>query len=126
MDTPHAELLEFGRERLAAGGVSFHLAHLGVPWRWCLEARTDGLDTVIAYLVPEPKRPQLAIPMPEDSLHRLSLKRLSKPVRDGLLHARLVGGVIWAEWDLNGRPLTTELCDLALAKRAALAQPAGV
>ncbi len=119
LEEGHRAAFEAAREALSGlPGVREELVHMGVPWRWCLRYTTEG-DDRFAFLVPEPGKPLLSLPLPEAFLEGLPLRRLSRGVRDGLTHARLVGGVVWAEWELTSRTQAEELTQLAQQKHGA-------
>ena len=99
-------------------GASREVRWLGVPWRWTLAYRCDGED--VAFLVPDPQRPLLALPLAVAWLDGTDVKRLSRPVREGLARARVVGPTAWAEWELTSVTLATDLGRLlARAEREA-------
>jgi hypothetical protein len=89
----------------------------GIPWNWTIAVKSDN-DAPIAYLVPEPRRPQLALRFPAANLAGVSLRRLPKPVRDGLLAAKVVNGIIWPEWQLISKTQVDELLALIEIKPA--------
>ncbi|QOJ00687.1 MAG: hypothetical protein HRU70_09360 [Phycisphaeraceae bacterium] len=110
-------------ERMRAGlaelpGVEEHLAWCGVPWRWSWEYRAadgsvggeDGHG--LAYVVPNPARPALVVPVPDSTLGLLSGRDVSKPVREQVAVTPSVGGWRWAAWDLTSRGLADELLGL--------------
>lgn len=117
---PVADGLEVLRGMLAGAGLREHVTHMGIPWRWCF-AYLDAPDAdPFAHLIPEPGRPQLSLPLPEALIESLKIRRMSKTIRDGLIHARMVGRVVWAEWDITSRPQAEELARLATVKLEAL------
>lgn len=118
---PCRDAFDTARARLdALEGATSTVRWLGVPWRWTLVYRVEGED--LAYLVPDPQRPVLAIPLPASWLDGPEAKRLSRPVRDGLARARVVGQTAWAEWELSSVTLATDLGRLLSRSQQ---QPAG-
>jgi len=90
---------------------------LGVPWRWSLLYALKGeTDDALAYLVPDPQKPQLCVPMDCESLERVAPKRLSRAIRDGIVFAAEVGGTRWASWELQSETQIDEILTLARAK----------
>ncbi len=69
-----------------------------------------------AYLVSGPSKPRLAVPVPDELITELPLKKLSKYVRDGLAHAPTVDGVRWAHWEVQGKTQVDDILSLAAYK----------
>jgi hypothetical protein len=121
----HATLMQQAREGLgaleeAAESIVWH----GVPWRWTFAfASKDEPERPWAYLVPQPGRPLLAMPLSGEVIAALPMRKLSKTVRDGLVLASLVGGVYWPQWMLVGRAQVEELVGIA-RRRLEAAAPA--
>ena len=107
------------RERLLAlEGVTEELSWHGVPWRWTFAYRLEDADPTraFAYLVPQPGRARIAIPLTQPQLAALPLRKLSKFIRDGLLHATEVGGVRWAQWEPTARTQCEEILKIVEIK----------
>ncbi|HEX8877933.1 MAG TPA: hypothetical protein VF777_14390, partial [Phycisphaerales bacterium] len=51
----------------------------------------------------------------------LSMKKLTKPVRDGIIHAREVEGVRWAQWEIESKSQVEVLAKIARQQIAAIA-----
>lgn len=103
----------FSRLRAAlAADLTETLAWRGIPWRWSFAYTSIDGDTPAAFLIPEPGKPQLAVPLPIAFVDTLKVRRLSKPVRDGILLAKPVSGILWAEWDLTSQTLVDDLTGL--------------
>ncbi len=119
----HAHLIDLGREKmLALGGVTESIEWRGIPWRWTLAFNVES--TALAYLVPQPARPRLALPLPEEIVQALPLRRATKAVRDAITFAPRVGGILWPAWDLQSRPQIEELCGLIRRKYDLVLSPA--
>lgn len=107
-------LAESWRERMSeTPGVREELSWQGIPFRWTLVYRNESRP--IAYLVPQPVKAYIAIPIAADAVNRLPLRKLSKPVRDSLGAASLVNGQYWAQWDLVSKAQLDELMLIASA-----------
>jgi hypothetical protein len=130
-----AQLLDETRRELAAAarsallqleGVTESVEWLGVPWRWTLVYRSESdAERPLAYLVPEPARPQLAIPMTVPMIRSLPARRLKKFVRDAIVFSRAVADVHWPTWELTARPQLDDVLDLVARKHRFLtAEPA--
>lgn len=111
-------LLDAAREELRSSpGVSEELSWQGLPWRWTIIYRSAGAGgRPFAYLVPDPVRPKLAIPLSGELVASLPLNRLKKHVRDGVQQARNVAGVLWATWELSSKTQLAEILELAELK----------
>lgn len=118
-------LFDYGRKGLQGlDGVEEVLSWEGIPWRWCLVYRLAGEPgRPLAYLVPDPDRPHIALPLTDDVLAILPVRRFSKSIRDRIVFASEVSGVHWAQWDLASRALIDEIMDLARRVRNHRASP---
>ena len=115
-------LLQSVRDGLAGlGDVIETIVWHGVPWRWTFAfAWESEPERPWAYLVPQPGRPLLAMPLTGEVIAGLPMRKLSKSVRDGLTLASLVGGVYWPQWPLVGRAQVEELIGIARRRQEAL------
>lgn len=112
-------LADAWRERMAEAGLREELSWQGIPFRWTLVYRSEARpDRAVAYLVPQPVKAYLSIPIASDAVSRLPMRRLSKAVRDSLGAASLVNGQYWAQWELTSK---AQLEELALIASACLA-----
>ena len=108
---PHATPLSVASDWLdRVDGFDCETRWMGVPWRWTLVYQEDGRDAI--YLIPDPAAPRVAMQIGVNSLDEADLKRLSRPVRDGLGRARVVGNAVWAEWDVAGSSIESTLDEL--------------
>ena len=117
-----ASLVEHTRESLQGlGGVVETIVWRGVPWRWtfCYADEADP-GRPWGYLVPQAGRPVLSIPISSDVVQLLPMKRLSKPVKDGIALAAQVAGVFWPQWDLSSKSQIAELVEIARKRREGL------
>jgi hypothetical protein len=122
LNKPHEHLLEVARERLIGlEGVQESIEWRGIPWRWTLAYAVEGRS--LAYLVPQPGRPRMAIPLADDLLAAMDLRKASKLVRDAIVFAPRVGDVIWPAWDLQNRAQIDELVGVARRKHELLLLP---
>lgn len=113
-----AGLVEHIRERLMSfPGVSEDVTWEGLPWRWTLTYRcADDPTRAWAYLVPDPVAPKISMPLTADMVQAFPLHRFKKPIRDGVLCARIVGGVHWATFDVGSKAMLDDVLDLAKRK----------
>lgn len=114
-----ANLLDAALERLRGyGDLSEDLTWQGLPWRWTITFRSQvDNGRAWAYLVPDPEKPKLAMPLTSAMVSSMPLHRMKKHVRDGVLQSRLVDGVYWATWDLTGKDQLKDILELADRKR---------
>jgi len=120
-------LIEDAREGLLAfGGITERVTWLGIPWRWTLAygVHSSG-ERPWAYLVPQPGKPVLALPMTSEMVKTLPMRRLPKFIRDVIAFSPRVAGVHWMQWELTGRGMVEELIELARRKREGALSPAG-
>lgn len=125
------QLVEAARKELSAlVGVSETLSWQGVPWRWSFVYSLAGEDAgtpatgahvtlrsqPLAYLIPDPQRPQVSVPLSWQVVESLPMRRLKRFVRDGIVHSRLVGEVHWPTWDFSARSQLDEILDLIVRK----------
>lgn len=111
-------LISLARERfLQFEGVEEEILWQGLPWRWTLTYSCPEDPTrAWAYLVPDPEKPKISMPLTQDMVAALPMRRLKKFVRDGVLLARRVENVYWATWEITNRAQLDEVLDLAKRK----------
>jgi hypothetical protein len=105
---PAATLIEGFRDAVVSDGtLTESLAWQGIPWRWAL-TYTDGPRTA-AYVVPNPAKPGVCVPVPAGILATLPPRKLSKAVREAIGNAPTVAAVNWTQFDLTSKTLADEL-----------------
>ncbi|MBX3357617.1 MAG: hypothetical protein KF745_04235 [Phycisphaeraceae bacterium] len=109
-----AESVQQALSRLA--NVDERLCWEGLPWRWTWVYSLRGLDQSLAYLIPDPDRPQLAVPIPASLVDRLGIAQMRRTVRDVMSHARLVGGIYWPSWDLLTKVDAEEVIEIVVKR----------
>lgn len=93
------------------------LKWMGVPWRWCFAyVWGEGAARAFAYVIPKPGKAGLAVPIESDIVNELPTRRLPKHVREGVLTAPQVGGVLWCQWDLASKGQVDDILNLAKLK----------
>ena len=119
LNRPQEHLVEVAREGLLSlDGVQETIEWRGIPWRWTMAYAVDS--RALAYLVPQPGKPRMAIPLPDEVLAAMDLRKSSKPVRDAIVFAPRVAEVIWPVWDLLNRAQIDELVLVARRKHELL------
>ncbi len=123
---PLIPVFDSAREMLLQlSGVSESVAWHGVPWRWTLVYRCHGDETApvtraFAYLIPDPTRLQVCVPLGREQIVALPIRRFKKNIRDAIVHARSVAGVSWPSWDAPTRAALEDLGDLIRRKHRML------
>lgn len=119
------QLVEQAREAiLALEGVTESISWLGIPWRWTLAYGIEGVnDKPWAYIVPQPGKAVLALPMNSEAVAALPMRKLPKFVRDVVILSPKVAGVHWMQWELTSRAQVEELASLAKRKHEILLSP---
>lgn len=105
---PAVSLIESFREALVRDGtLTESLSWQGIPWRWAL-TYSDG-PRIAAYVVPNPAKPGVCVPVPAGILATLPPRKLSKAVRESIAAAPTVAGLNWTQFDLTSKTLADEL-----------------
>lgn len=92
-------------------------------WCWTFTYRIQGSDHPVAYLVPDPTRPRLCVPIEDSVIIELPLKKLSRAVRDGLAHSPLVSGIRWTQWELQSLATLDEVFAILRGDMGAIGAP---
>lgn len=123
-----ASALQALREQLLSlPGCIEEVTWKGVPWRWTIELKSEQApEKAWAYLVPQPTQPLMVLPITSDGLSGISMKKLNKPVRDAIIHAREVGGVRWAQWQIESKAQVEVLAKIAKQQMLTAASGDGV
>ncbi len=123
---PVRHLIDLARERLSGfDGMTEEVAWQGIPWRWTFVYRfRDEAPRAWAYLVPDPVKPQIALPLIPEVTETLRIKRLSRFIRDRIVFATQVNGVRWAQWEIASKGQLDEVLELAACKHTVLAASA--
>lgn len=92
-------------------------------WGWTLVVRTDAdaehghaqsvSRPALAYVVCNPASPRVSVPVCEDRLATLAIRKLSKRVREGIGHAPPVLGVRWPAWEVSASEPGNDVVALA-------------
>lgn len=121
----HTDILALLRTGLLASNaprekIKWH----GVPWCWTLEYRQRKAAHAIAFLIPEPGRPRLCLPLTAEFVCSLELSAIAKTLRDGILSGTQVNDLLWVEWEPAAKSHVAELLWLIDQLTAADDQPA--
>lgn len=117
----HAPHVRHARAKLLATQDMREMVAWQGVWRWTLVYTHPSLPgQVWAFLVPDPARPLLAVPVAEVVLPSLPPKHLTRPVRDGLVLAPVVAGVRWATWEVTSHALAENVLAIAASRATIL------
>lgn len=100
-------------------GVCESVEWAGIPMRWSFVYRIDGQERALAYLVPDPAKVTLVLPLTASRVKTILARPASKAIHKGIIHAPVVDGVRWAQWDLTSLAQVKELSRLVPRKGAA-------
>ncbi len=121
LSKPLQQVFDDARERLVElDGESESLVWQGVPWRWTFVYTIEGAgeSRALAYVIPDPARLQICVPLTNEMVEKLPLKRMKKSIRDGVVFARHVAGVSWPTWDIPTATALDEVFELVARKHA--------
>lgn len=109
----HAAVVSRARKALltSPGGTEAVVWH-GLPWRWTLVYRMKPSARPFAYIIPQPARPRVALPLEVRLIDSLSPRQLTRTLRDGLAAGVQVGSICWAQWDLTSAAQCDEIVAL--------------
>lgn len=127
VNATHRPVFEAARDRLLQiAGVQEDLRWMGVPWRWCLAYLAKSApERPIAYLIPEPAKPTMSVPLTGRTLSNTQVKSLSRLQREALVNGTRVGEVVWTNWELVSKTVLGEAMGMVELKMTACApQPA--
>jgi len=117
IDEPVFPAAEYARVKLlAVEGLREDVVWQGV-WKWTLTyTHSADSDRGWIFLIPDPSRFRLSMPMSVDLIQELPLKKLSKFSRDALVHAPVVGRTRWPSWDVQTKTQVDDCLELARLK----------
>lgn len=107
--------VDLARELLLTSEVTVEqVSWQGVPWRWSVLFKHETFaDRAWVYLVPQPHQPLLIVPLTAEGIAALPMRKLLKPVRDAITHAKQVDGIRWAQWEIQSKSQVETLIKLA-------------
>ena len=113
----HQNLLNNLLERIEEyEGVEKTIIWHGSSWKWTFEYVLNHPDTTLtepmAYFVPDPESPVLCIPMREDMIAQLPIKRLNRYIRDQIRSAKCAVEIHWCKWTPTAMTEVEHLMDL--------------
>lgn len=102
-------------------GVEQNLIWYGPAWKWTIEFRLpevvrNGEAEVLAYVVPNPETPLVSVPLRDETVDALPIRRLNKYIRDGVKSAKQAVELHWAVWTPSAQTDAEHLIDLIKRK----------
>ena len=109
-------------------GIAQQIVWYGPGWNWTIQYQFDTTPAccpdVLCYLVPRQESPIVCVPLREQEIDRLPIKRLNRLIREGILRAKCAVTVNWATITPNSRAEAEQLIDLIRRKhKAATTKP---
>ena len=105
-------------------GVESSIIWYGSAWKWTIEyalVTPDGpTPEPMAYFVPDPESPIFCVPMREELIAQLPMKRLNRFIRDGIRGAKCAVEIHWAKWSPSAMTEVEHLTDLIKRKHKIL------
>lgn len=105
-------------------GVERDVVWYGASWKWTLEFRlklNEGEDgEVLAYIVPSPQAPIVCIPLTEEVITKIPIRRLNRYIRDVLRSCKRAVDLHWAMWTPMNNVELEQLVDLIKRKHKLL------
>lgn len=93
----------------------------GPGWHWTIQYEFDGSNNgqsgkVLCYLVPNIEGPLVCVPLVDDEIEKLPMRRLNKMVRNGIVLAKCAVDVHWATWAPTNQTEIAHINDLIKRK----------
>lgn len=96
----------------------------GLAWKWTLQysltGDADPDQTPLCYVVPNPESLIVSIPMSEDVIATLPMRRLNRYIRDAVRSSKRAETLHWATWTPTAMTEVEHLVDLIKRKRKAI------
>lgn len=92
----------------------------GASWKWTIHysfaGSQGGEENTICYIVPNTESPVISIPLSDELIARVPMRRLSKFIREGIKSAKCAVEYHWANWTPGLDNETTMVIDLLKRK----------
>ena len=100
------------------------LAWHGTAWCWTIEVNMPSADLggkaadqeSFAYIVPRPETPLICIPLTDETIESMPMRRLNRFVRDGIKGAKQSVEQHWGKWTPTAQAEVDHLLDLVKRK----------
>ena len=124
---PRRVLKTILRELDRHDGVTREVVWYGPGWNWTIQyqfgSATDMATDILCYLVPKQDEPVVCVPLCDQEIQRLPVKRLNRVIRDGIRHAKCAVTVSWATFTPGNEVDAEHLIDLIRRKHKAATAP---
>ena len=103
------------------GSVEQKVVWYGPGWYWTIQYQFDGSNNgksgkVLVYLVPNIETPLVCVPLLDEEIGHLPMRRLNKLVRNGIRIAKCAVHVHWATWTPTNQTEIGHINDLIKRK----------
>ncbi|MBI1336469.1 MAG: hypothetical protein GC164_05855 [Phycisphaera sp.] len=114
---PYTQILE---QLDSYPGVQRSVIWYGSAWKWTIHyafVDADGQEIeTLCYIVPNSETPLICIPLADEVIEQLPIKRLTKFIREGIRSAKFAVAIHWATWSPLNQTETHALIDLCKRK----------
>lgn len=104
-------------------GVTRKIIWAGLGWQWtieyCLEGKHESgheSPDAFVYIVPDPEQPQFVIPLRDEDIEQVPIRRVNRFIRDQLRSAKCSVGIHWCKWSPSAQTEVEHLLDLLKRK----------
>jgi len=104
-------------------GVRRRIIWAGQGWQWCVEYSLDdhhetGAENpdAMAYVIPDPEQPTIAIPLRDQHIEQIPLRRVNRFIRDQIRSAKCAVDIHWCKWSPSAQTEVDHLMDLIKRK----------
>ena len=104
-------------------GIQRRIIWAGQGWQWCIEytlagSHETGPDNpdAMAYVVPDPEQPFIAIPLRDEHIEQVPLRRVNRFIRDQIRSAKCAVDIHWCKWSPSAQTEVDHLMDLIKRK----------
>ncbi|MFP4145359.1 MAG: hypothetical protein ACOCTI_03305 [Phycisphaeraceae bacterium] len=99
------------------------LVWYGPAWRWTIQyalqgQQVTGENPAVAYIVPNPENALVLVPLTDEMVDELPMRRLNKAIREGIRSAKCAYQQHWATWSPSSQAEAENLVDLVRRKIA--------
>lgn len=104
-------------------GVEKRIIWAGQGWQWCIEYLLEGhhesgVETpdAMAYVIPDPEQPIVCIPLLDEQIEQIPLRRVNRFIRDQIRSAKCSVELHWCKWSPSAQTEVDHLMDLVKRK----------
>ncbi len=104
-------------------GIQRRIIWAGDGWQWCIEYVLEGCHQTgpdnpdaMAYIVPDPEQPTIAIPLLDEHIEQVPLRRVNRFIRDQIRSSKCAVNIHWCKWSPSAQTEVDHLMDLIKRK----------